>query len=103
MDKVSFVIYLKAGMEVEYIRRHKNIGEEMKGFLKAAGISNYTIWLHRQMLFGYYEVNDREKAEWIKSTSPIQKAWDLYMEELFEKNEYGKVKKFLPECVFELP
>ncbi len=85
MERYAWKGRIKAGMKEEYVRRHREIGEEMIRALKEAGIRNYTIWCSGDELFGYYECEKGiEYAARSQAISPVVKAWDVYMQDVLE-------------------
>jgi L-rhamnose mutarotase len=73
---------IREGTEEEYRRRHDEIWPEMTAVLNEAGIHNYTIWLYRSELFGYYECSDLAKAAQIQASSPVVARWNEYMKDI---------------------
>ncbi|MER2510377.1 MAG: L-rhamnose mutarotase [Amaricoccus sp.] len=47
-ERIAFRMRLHPGREAEYRRRHDAIWPELSILLKAAGISDYSIWLDRE-------------------------------------------------------
>jgi cytidyltransferase-like protein len=79
------IIMLKPGSEETYIILHKNIFPGVLSRIARSNITNYSIYLHDGLLFGYYEYCGRDfcadmKAmsedistqEWWKLTAPMQ-------------------------------
>jgi len=50
VEKIAFVMTLKPGFEEEYKKRHDQLWPELALELKNAGVSNYSIYLHRPTL-----------------------------------------------------
>ncbi len=100
MQRKSFVLQLAPGMKAEYVRRHREIWPEMAEMLREAGIRNYSIWWYRDLLFGYYESDDLERAEAFKARSPVQARWNAYMKGLIAYEEAGGARLPAPEMVF---
>lgn len=85
MERYAWRATLKEGKREEYIRRHDGIWEEMKETLKSAGIRNYSIWLWKNELFGYYECEKGiAYAAKVQAESPVVKRWNEYMEDVME-------------------
>ncbi len=92
MEKLSFTekkekcfawqARLKPGSEAEYKKRHDEIWPEMTEVLNLAGITNYTIWLYKDMLFGYYECDDLDQAARVQAESPVVERWNKYMADI---------------------
>ena len=104
MEKYAWRAKIVHGTKDEYIKRHREIWDEMKAVLTEAGIRNYTIWLNGDELFGYYEC---EKgigyAAKVQRESPVVKKWDEYMKDILIMEadpETGAQPKL--EKVFEL-
>lgn len=45
MEKIAFAMHLKPGVSAEYEKRHDELWPELGAALKAAGISDYSIFL----------------------------------------------------------
>lgn len=73
---------IRPGTEQEYQRRHDEIWPEMTAALNEAGVRNYTVWLYKQELFGYYECDDLEKAARVQGSSPVVARWNEYMKDI---------------------
>ena len=87
MVRRAFKMKLYAGMEEEYEKRHNALWHEMKEMIHEYGGTNYSIFLDRETLtlFGYIELESKEK--WSKSaeTAICRKWWD-YMADIMETN-----------------
>lgn len=71
------------GKKEEYIRRHKEIWQEMKIVLKQAGICNYSIWIDCNDVFGYYECKfGVDFAAKTQNESEIVLKWNEYMKDV---------------------
>ena len=71
------------GKKEEYIRRHKEIWQEMKDILKQAGICNYSIWIDGNDVFGYYECKfGVDFAAKTQNESKIVLKWNEYMKDV---------------------
>lgn len=71
----------------EYQRRHEHLWPEMKLALRAHGVVNYAIYLDpaASILFAYLEITD--ELLWRKMAStPINRKWWQYMEDVMETN-----------------
>lgn len=77
MEKIAFVMQLKAGFEEEYQRRHDEIWPELVQELRAAGVSDYSIFLHPEtlQLFGVLKRTDDHKMDELPHTGIMQKWW----------------------------
>lgn len=83
MEKYAWMGRVVEGKLDEYKRRHDTIWPEMKKELKRAGICNYTVWQHNNMLFGYYECkNGTEFSSKVQRESEIVARWNEYMKDI---------------------
>jgi L-rhamnose mutarotase len=83
----AFLMSLKPGNQEIYQQRHNPIPAEMEEVLKTHGVSNYSIFLHRQTdsLFAYVEIESEALWEEIASTEACRHWWG-YMKELMWTN-----------------
>jgi len=102
MQKRTFVLRLAPGMEQEYIRRHQAIWPEMVAMLRQAGICNYSIWLWRDLLFGYYQSEDLQRTDAVKAMSDVQARWSRYMADIITATDTDGEPLPAPQCVFRL-
>jgi L-rhamnose mutarotase len=103
MERVAFAMKLKPGFEEEYRRRHDELWPEMAEVLKAAGISDYSIFLDRPTLtlFAVQKRAPGSTADELPRMAIVRRWWD-YMKDIMETNPDGSpVARELPE-VFHL-
>jgi L-rhamnose mutarotase len=88
MIRKAFVMSVNVGSEAEYKRRHNSIWPELERLLKAHGVSNYSIFLHREtrQLFAYAEIEDETRWAAIAST-PECRRWWKYMADVMPHND----------------
>ena len=79
MQRIGFVMGLVPGAEDEYRRRHAAVWPEMLAELKAAGASNYSIFLDGERLFGYLEVEDLGRFQRHMAASTVNARWQADM------------------------
>jgi len=79
MQRIGFVMGLLPGAEDEYRRRHAAVWPEMLAELKAAGASNYSIFLDGDRLFGYLEVEDLGRFQQYMAASAVNARWQADM------------------------
>ena len=79
MQRIGFVMGLLPGAEAEYRRRHAAVWPEMLAELKAAGASNYSIFLDGERLFGYLEVEDLGRFQRHMAASTVNARWQADM------------------------
>jgi L-rhamnose mutarotase len=85
MERVAFVMKVRAGNEGEYRRRHEAVWPEMLRALKDAGCSNYSIYVKGQDLFAYMEVDDFERFKRQMSESQDAQRWEFQMAPIMEQ------------------
>lgn len=75
------------GQEAEYRRRHDELWPELRDLLKAAGISDYSIFLDEQThtLFGVLKAENPEALDRLPG-NPVMQKWWAYMADLMETN-----------------
>ena len=103
MQRHAFKMQLKPGVVAEYKKRHDEIWPELAAELKAAGISDYSIFLDEETLtlFAVQKLADKNSAAELPD-SPIVRKWWNYMSPLMEVNpDHSPVVKPLKE-VFHL-
>ncbi|HTR39995.1 MAG TPA: L-rhamnose mutarotase [Pseudomonadales bacterium] len=103
MQRNAFKMKLKPGVVAEYKKRHDEIWPELQKELRAAGISDYSIFLDEETLtlFAVQKLGDKNTASELPNT-PIVKKWWSYMAPLMEVNpDNSPVTKPLKE-VFHL-
>ena len=103
MTRVAFKMRLKPGVVAEYKKRHDEIWPELVTELKAAGVSDYSIFFDEETLtlFAVQKLSDGNTAAELPNSPVIRKWWD-YMAPLMEVNpDNSPVAKPLKE-VFHL-
>lgn len=90
MQRVAFAMRLKRGFEAEYRKRHDEIWPELASLLKAAGISDYSIYLDPETLtlFASQKLAPGATAGRL-SEEPIMRRWWDYMKDLMDTNPDG--------------
>jgi len=87
MKRVSFKMFLKPGMEEEYVKRHDAIWPELKRKLEDQGVCDYSIFLDREtnILFAVQKVKGEADSQVRDESGVIQRWWD-YMADIMETN-----------------
>ncbi len=85
MKRHAFKMKLRLGFEAEYKKRHDEIWPELAKELRAAGISDYSIFLDEETLtlFAVQKLSDDNTAAKLPN-SPIVRKWWNYMAPLME-------------------
>ena len=103
MQRNAFKMKLKPGVTAEYKKRHDEIWPELQKELRAAGISDYSIFFDEETLtlFASQKLSDGNSSSALPN-SPVVKKWWKYMAPLMEVNpDNSPVVKQLVE-VFHL-
>jgi L-rhamnose mutarotase len=85
MQRHAFKMKLKPGVVAEYKKRHDEIWPELAAELKAAGVSDYSIFLDEETLtlFAVQKLDDKNSAAALPNSPIVRKWWD-YMSPLME-------------------
>jgi L-rhamnose mutarotase len=103
MQRNAFKMKLKPGVTAEYKKRHDEIWPELQQELRAAGISDYSIFFDEETLtlFASQKLIEGNTAADLPNTAIVKKWWK-YMAPLMEVNpDNSPVVKSLTE-VFHL-
>lgn len=84
MQRVAFLLKVKAGHEAEYKSRHAHIWPEMSTALTDSGTRNYSIFLLGTQLIAYCEVDDWQETLRRLESSDVNKSWQQYMSDILE-------------------
>ena len=85
MKRHAFKMKLKPGRAAEYKKRHDEIWPELAAELKAAGVSDYSIFLDEETLtlFAVQKLSEGNTAAALPDSPVVRKWWD-YMAPLME-------------------
>ncbi|NUR24304.1 MAG: L-rhamnose mutarotase [Catenulispora sp.] len=89
MQRIAQVARLRPDKREEYLTLHREVWPGVEAALRAAHIRNYSIFLHGDMLFAYYEYHgddfaadleniikaDPDTQRWWTFTDPCQIPW----------------------------
>ncbi|MBN1311787.1 MAG: L-rhamnose mutarotase [Anaerolineae bacterium] len=88
MERVGFVLKVKADRLEEYKKRHGEVWPEMLQALSETGWHNYSLFLREDgLLFGYLETPDFEKALAGMDKKDVNARWQAQMAPFFEALE----------------
>ena len=78
---------MKPGCREEYIRRHNEIWPELAAYIKAGGVSDYSIFLDEEtnILFAVQKVSGEQSSQDMGVNPVVAKWWD-YMKDIMETN-----------------
>lgn len=102
-EKFAFRMFLNAGCVAEYKKRHDEIWGELVDLLKAAGISDYSIYLDEEhhVLFAVLRRTPGHTMADLPQ-HPVMQRWWAYMGDLMRTHPDGSpVAEPLP-CLFHL-
>lgn len=87
MIRCAFKMKLKPGVVAEYKKRHAELWPELARELRAAGISDYSIFLDEETLtlFAVQKRTDSNTAAALPQTAAVKKWW-AYMAPLMDVN-----------------
>lgn len=87
MERAAFTMKLKAGFEAEYKRRHDEIWPELEEEIRAAGISDYSIFLDESSLtlFAIQKLAPGNTADALASKAVMQRWWK-HMADVMDTN-----------------
>jgi L-rhamnose mutarotase len=103
MQRNAFKMKLKPGVAAEYKRRHDEIWPELSREIRAAGISDYSIFLDEETLtlFAVQKISEKNSTAALPDSPVVRKWWNA-MAPLMEVNpDNSPVVKPLKE-VFHL-
>jgi L-rhamnose mutarotase len=104
MIRHAFKMKLKPGNIAEYKKRHDEIWPELAEELKAAGVSDYSIFLDEETLtlFAVQKLTDHHRSDELPNSMVVRKWWN-FMAPLMEVHpDHSPVSIRLKE-VFHLP
>lgn len=86
MNRVAFLLKVKADMIDEYKQRHAQVWPEMLDALRRTGWHNYSLFMREDgLLFGYFETPESFQAALDgMSKEAINAQWQAYMAPFFE-------------------
>jgi L-rhamnose mutarotase len=102
MQRHAFKMQLKPGVVAEYKKRHDEIWPELSREIRAAGISDYSIFLDEETLtlFAVQKLGEKNSAAELPNSPIVRKWWDS-MAPLMEVNpDNSPVVKPLAEVFF---
>lgn len=84
MPRYAFKLRIKADKIEDYEREHTRVWPELLAKLKAAGISDYSIFRRGQDLTLVMRADDFEKAWDALDGDPVNQRWQQFMSPIFE-------------------
>ena len=101
MARVAWTMLLREDKIEEYEREHAAVWPEVLAIIKAAGVSNYSIYRHGTRVFGYFECDDPEKAIAEMAVGESRAGWGEAMLPLVAPEVAERGMDYMPE-IFRL-
>ena len=90
MQRVCFLLKVKAELAAEYRARHEAVWPEMLAALSASGWRNYSLFLRPDgLLVGYLETEDFAAALAAMAATEVNERWQREMAHYFEGIDGG--------------
>ena len=102
-EKIAFRMFLHPGQVAEYRRRHDAIWPELVDLLKAAGISDYSIYLDAEhhVLFAVLRRTAAHRMDALPG-HPVMQRWWASMADIMRSNADGSPVVEPLACMFHL-
>lgn len=85
MQRVCFLLKVRQDRVAEYKQAHEHVWPDMLDALRAAGWTNYSLFLHDDgLLVGYVETEDFDAARAKMAATEINARWQATMAPYFE-------------------
>ncbi|MFJ5214455.1 L-rhamnose mutarotase [Streptomyces sp. NPDC088354] len=85
MERVCFLLRVRADRLAEYKERHASVWPEMRAALSASGWHNYSLFLREDgLLVGYLETEDFAAAQAAMARTDVNARWQAEMGDFFE-------------------
>ena len=85
MQRIGFILKVRAERLEEYKRRHQEVWPEMLQALRETGWHNYSLFMRPDgLLFGYLETPDFERAKAEMAKRDVNSRWQAEMAPFFE-------------------
>jgi L-rhamnose mutarotase len=84
-QRAGFVLRVRPERVQEYVEAHAAVWPEMLEALRGAGIRNYTIFREGNLMFGYFEADDLERAGTYLAAQEVNRRWQEAMAGLLEE------------------
>ena len=84
-QRSGFVLRVRPERVQEYVQAHAAVWPEMLEALRGAGIRNYTIFREENLMFGYFEAYDLERAGAFLAAQDVNRRWQDAMAGLLEE------------------
>jgi L-rhamnose mutarotase len=85
MERLATFMVLKPGMEARYRQEHRDIWPEVRAGISRFGFHHYSIFMHAQELYSYFEVDNLERATGMAVADSDNQRWQVHMRDFFEE------------------
>jgi L-rhamnose mutarotase len=86
MERICFLLKVRADRIEEYKRRHREVWAEMRQALTETGWRNYSLFLREDgLLVGYLETSDFQEALDGMARRDVNARWQATMADFFEE------------------
>src|SRR5450432_4211816 len=98
MERICFVLWVKADRLEEYKRRHREVWPEMLSALRETGWNNYSLFLRDDgLLVGYLETEDFAAAREGMALREVNERWQREMADFFQQAAGILPSRVLPD------
>lgn len=97
MSREAFALEIRPDKVAEYVEAHRNVWPEVLEAINRAGIRNFTIFLHDNIAFGYFECDDPVEANAVLASDPDCIRWEDWMAEFLSDRVPADGAPALPE------
>jgi L-rhamnose mutarotase len=81
MSREAFALEIRPDKVAEYVEAHRRVWPEVLEATRRASIRNFTIFLHNNTAFGYFECDDPAAANAVLASDPDCIRWEDWMAE----------------------
>jgi L-rhamnose mutarotase len=101
MQRVGFLLKVKAELVEEYKRHHQNVWPEMREALARTGWHNYSLFMRDDgLLFGYFEAEESfQAARDGMAREEVNARWQAFMAPYFEGLGTTRADEMMHELV----
>ena len=86
MERIRYIYRLKPGAGPEYDLAHASVPADILNLIAEAGISNYTIWRHEDIIVSEFDTKRGfEETKQLLAASMVQRNWTARLAHLFLK------------------
>jgi L-rhamnose mutarotase len=97
-ETIRYIYRLKPGAGATYDLAHRAVPQELLDLIAEAGISNYTIWRHEEIVVCEFDTAiGYDASTALLAASDIQKQWTKSLLHLFDKIDDGGEPLWLRE------